>query len=92
MKRGGDKKLHISGFHKNPRQRHWICRRGAKLSLLIAQQVVTESKGGYGSQCATTCSLRAVPRRRGNLSLLAQITTPRGTSVAIHLRTTNPTC
>lgn len=26
---------------------------GAKLSLLLAERVVTESKGGYGSRCAT---------------------------------------
>ena len=26
---------------------------GAKLSLLVAKSVITETKGGYGSRCAT---------------------------------------
>lgn len=58
---------------------------GAKLSLLIAQQVITESKGGYGSQCATAWQLAGPYRAPWKfIAFSGQINTPRGTSVAIH--------
>jgi len=58
---------------------------GAKLSLLIAQQVVTESKGGYGSQCATTWQLTGSYRAPWKfIPFSDKINTSRGTSVAIH--------
>jgi hypothetical protein len=58
---------------------------GAKLSLLIARQVVTESKGGYGSHCATTWQLTGPYRAPWKfVPFSGKINNPRGTSVAIH--------
>ena len=58
---------------------------GAKLSLLIAQQVITESKGGYGSHCATTWQLTGPYRAPWKfIPFSDKINNPRGTSVAIH--------
>ncbi|MEK7161994.1 MAG: hypothetical protein AAB729_04890, partial [Patescibacteria group bacterium] len=58
---------------------------GAKLSLLIAQQVITESKGGHGSQCATTWQLTGSYRAPWKfIPFSGNIKNSRGTSVAIH--------
>lgn len=59
---------------------------GAKLSLLLADKVVTESKGGYGSRCATTWSLSSPYRAPWKyLPFANTVKSSRGTSVTIYL-------
>jgi len=58
---------------------------GAKLSLLIAEKVVTESKGGYGTRSATEWQLKDAHRAPWKfIPFSGSIKTPRGTSVGIH--------
>ncbi|MBI5220939.1 MAG: ATP-binding protein [Candidatus Liptonbacteria bacterium] len=58
---------------------------GAKLSLLIADKVITESRGGYGSQCATEWHLQNAYRAPWKFVPFSQaVRGPRGTAVAIH--------
>ncbi|MBI2050817.1 MAG: ATP-binding protein [Parcubacteria group bacterium] len=58
---------------------------GAKLSLLLAERVVTESKGGYGSRCATEWRLSNAYRAPWKfVSFSGAVSGPRGTSVSMH--------
>lgn len=58
---------------------------GAKLSLLLAERVVTESKGGYGSQCATEWGLTGSYRAPWKfIPFSGGVVTPRGTAVSIY--------
>lgn len=64
---------------------------GAKLSLLIAQKVVTESKGGHGSRSATEWQLTGPYRAPWKfIPFSGSINGPRGTSVAIHFTDNQP--
>ncbi len=59
---------------------------GAKLALLIAEKVITESKGGHGSQAATEWRLTGPFRAPWKfLPFSGSVSSPRGTSVSIHL-------
>ena len=59
---------------------------GAKLSLLLAEKVITESKGGYGSRCATKWRLTSPYRAPWKfLPFSGAVPGPRGTSVSIYL-------
>lgn len=59
---------------------------GAKLSLLIAKSVITETKGGHGSHCATQWYLMADTRAPWKfIPSSGKVTTPRGTAVTIEL-------
>jgi hypothetical protein len=86
MKRGAIKNYHnIAASTKTRGSGIGFAGVGAKLSLLIAQQVVTESKGGYGSHCATTWQLTGPYRAPWKfIPFSDKINNPRGTSVAIH--------
>lgn len=86
MKRGAIKNYHnIAASTKTRGSGIGFAGVGAKLSLLIAQQVVTESKGGYGSQCATTWQLTGPYRAPWKfIPFSGSIPNSRGTSVAIH--------
>ena len=58
---------------------------GAKLALLIADKVVTESKGGHGSQAATEWRLISPYRAPWKfLPFAGGVQTPRGTAVSIY--------
>ncbi len=58
---------------------------GAKLSLLIAEKVVTESRGGHGSQSATEWSMTGPYRAPWKyVPFMGTVTATRGTSVAIY--------
>lgn len=58
---------------------------GAKLSLLLAAKVVTESKGGYGSQCATEWRLTNPYRAPWKFTPFSgQVPTARGTAASIY--------
>jgi len=58
---------------------------GAKLSLLLAERVVTESKGGYGSRCATEWSLANAYRAPWKfVPFSGAVAGPRGTAVSMH--------
>ncbi len=58
---------------------------GAKLSLLIADKVVTESKGGHGTKSATEWQLTQTYRAPWKfVPYSGTVQTPRGTSVTIH--------
>lgn len=63
---------------------------GAKLSLLVARSVTTETKGGYGSKCATswrlTSDIRAPWKFVPSSGLVA---TSRGTAVTIETTGSN---
>lgn len=59
---------------------------GAKLSLLLAEKVITESKGGHGSQCATEWQLAGLYRAPWKFTPFQNnVTAPRGTAVSIYL-------
>ena len=58
---------------------------GAKLSLLLAEKVVTESKGGHGSRCATEWRMSGQYRAPWKfVPFSGAVGTPRGTAVSIH--------
>ncbi|TSC57151.1 MAG: hypothetical protein Greene041679_415 [Parcubacteria group bacterium Greene0416_79] len=58
---------------------------GAKLSLLLAERVVTESKGGRGSRAATEWRLANPYRAPWKfIPTSGAVGTPRGTSVTLH--------
>ncbi len=58
---------------------------GAKLSLLIAERVVTESRGGHGSQAATEWSMTTPYRAPWKFTpFTGGVTGPRGTAVTIY--------
>jgi len=58
---------------------------GAKLSLLLAERVITESKGGRGSTSATEWSLSGPYRAPWKfIPSEERVPTPRGTSVSIY--------
>lgn len=60
---------------------------GAKLSLLIAEAVITQSRGGYGSRCSTTWHLASDTRAPWKFLPSDKIIPyPRGTAVSIILR------
>ncbi len=86
MKRGVIKNYHnIAASTKTRGSGIGFAGVGAKLSLLIAQQVITESKGGHGSQCATTWQLTGHYRAPWKfIPFSGHINNSRGTSVAIH--------
>ncbi|PIR56630.1 MAG: hypothetical protein COU72_05240 [Parcubacteria group bacterium CG10_big_fil_rev_8_21_14_0_10_41_35] len=64
---------------------------GAKLSLLLAQKVVTESKGGHGSRCATEWRLSSPYRAPWKFTPFSgAVQTARGTSVGIHFSDSQP--
>ncbi|MDR3642808.1 MAG: ATP-binding protein [Candidatus Doudnabacteria bacterium] len=86
MKRGAIKNYHnIAASTKTRGSGIGFAGVGAKLSLLIASQVITESKGGYGSHCATTWQLTGPYRAPWKfITFSDKINSPRGTSVAIH--------
>ncbi|PKL72585.1 hypothetical protein CVV26_01065 [Candidatus Kuenenbacteria bacterium HGW-Kuenenbacteria-1] len=57
---------------------------GAKLSLLIAKSVITETKGGYGSHCATTWHLMNADRAPWKfIPSQGKVKTSRGTAITI---------
>ncbi|MFH1838367.1 MAG: ATP-binding protein [Candidatus Kuenenbacteria bacterium] len=57
---------------------------GAKLSLLIAKSVITETKGGYGSHCSTTWHLMNENRAPWKfISSQGKVKTSRGTAITI---------
>lgn len=59
---------------------------GAKLSLLIANAVITETKGGYGSRCATEWYLKSDASAPWKfIPSSGKVPTPRGTAVSIVL-------
>jgi hypothetical protein len=63
---------------------------GAKLSLLISQKVYTETKGGYGSRCATEWYLRnetSAPWKFVPFS--GKVLSSRGTAISIVLKNSN---
>lgn len=61
---------------------------GAKLALLVAKSVVTETKGGNGSRCATAWYLQNEQRAPWKFVPSAgKVTSPRGTAVTIDLAT-----
>ena len=58
---------------------------GAKLSLLLAAKVVTESKGGRGSRCATEWRLTSPYRAPWKFTPFSgQVKTARGTAASIY--------
>ncbi len=58
---------------------------GAKLSLLLAERVVTESKGGYGSQCATEWGLTGSYRAPWKfIPFSGGVAAARGTAISIY--------
>jgi len=58
---------------------------GAKLSLLLAERVVTESKGGYGSRCATEWYLANAYRAPWKfVPFSGAVAGPRGTAASIY--------
>ncbi len=62
---------------------------GAKLSLLITEKVVTESKGGYGSQCATEWSMTGPYRAPWKFVPFAgSVKTSRGTAISLYFTDT----
>ncbi len=63
---------------------------GAKLSLLISNSIITETKGGAGSRCATEWHLKNETRAPWNfITTPGVVQTPRGTAVTINLATEN---
>lgn len=57
---------------------------GAKLSLLVAKSVATETKGGYGSKCATSWRLTSDTRAPWKfIPSSGLVVTSRGTAVTI---------
>ncbi len=63
---------------------------GAKLSLLIASSVITETKGGYGSRCATSWRLASENRAPWKfIPFSNKVTFPRGTAITINLSKSN---
>lgn len=63
---------------------------GAKLSLLIASSVITETKGGYGSRCATSWHLASENRAPWKFVPFSnKVTFPRGTAITINLSKLN---
>lgn len=57
---------------------------GAKLSLLITKEVITETKGGYGSRAATTWHLSSPHRAPWKfIPFSNKVKTPKGTAVTI---------
>ncbi|KKU76892.1 MAG: hypothetical protein UY03_C0024G0005 [Parcubacteria group bacterium GW2011_GWA2_47_64] len=64
---------------------------GAKLSLLLAERVVTESRGGRGSRAATEWRLTNPYRAPWKfIPTSGAVTFPRGTSVTIHFADNQP--
>ncbi len=60
---------------------------GAKLSLLVANSVITETKGGHGTHAATTWHLSSDTRAPWQfLPCSGIVSTPRGTAVTIVLK------
>lgn len=60
---------------------------GAKLSLLIADYVITEAKGGYGSRCATKWWLKSDTSAPWQFTTFSgKVNSPRGVAVSIILR------
>lgn len=58
---------------------------GAKLSLLISSSVITETKGGYGSRCATTWHLTSENHAPWKFIPYSQkVSSPRGTAITIN--------
>lgn len=63
---------------------------GAKLSLLVAEKVITESKGARGSRSASEWKLSGAYRAPWKfLPYSGTISTPRGSSVTIHIKNEN---
>lgn len=63
---------------------------GAKLSLLLASSVLTETKGGYGSRCATTWYLKnetSAPWKF--VPFGGRVVGARGTAITIQLKEAN---
>lgn len=92
MKRAALKDYHnIASSSKTRGQGIGFAGVGAKLSLLIADKVVTESKGGYGSQCATEWKLSNTYRAPWKfVPFLGSVSGSRGTSVAIYFSDGQP--
>lgn len=64
---------------------------GAKLSLLLAERVVTESKGGHGSQCATEWRLAGPYRAPWKFTPFSgKVKTGRGTAASIYFSDNQP--
>jgi HSP90 family molecular chaperone len=86
MKRAALKDYHnIASSTKTRGQGIGFAGVGAKLSLLIADRVVTESKGGYGTKAATEWRLTNPYRAPWKfIPFSGTVTTPRGTSVTIY--------
>ncbi len=86
MKREGIKAYHnIASSAKTRGQGIGFAGVGAKLSLLIADKVVTESRGGHGSQCSTEWNLTGPYRAPWKfIPFSGSVQTSRGTSVAIY--------
>lgn len=64
---------------------------GAKLSLLLAEKVVTESKGGRGSRAATEWRLTNPYRAPWRFVPTTEaVSFPRGTSVTLHFTDVQP--
>lgn len=65
---------------------------GAKLSLLVADSVITETKGGHGTHAATTWHLSSETRAPWQfLPCSGIVSTPRGTAVTIVLKDVDST-
>jgi len=63
---------------------------GAKLSLLLTKQVLTETKGGYGSRAATSWHLSSPIRAPWKfIPFSGKVKTTRGTAVSIFLSDKN---
>ncbi len=63
---------------------------GAKLSLLTAEKVITETKGGYGSHCSTEWQLKSDISAPWKFKpSLGKVKTTRGTAVSIILQNPN---
>lgn len=63
---------------------------GAKLSLLIASSVITETKGGYGSRCATSWHLATENRAPWKfIPFSGKVPFSRGTAVVINIPNPN---
>ena len=59
---------------------------GAKLSLLLADYLITETKGGYGSRCATQWYLSSETRAPWKfIPFSGKVKTSRGTAITIFL-------
>lgn len=64
---------------------------GAKLALLISKLVITETKGGHGSRCATSWHLKDSNHAPWKfIPFSGKVRSPQGTAITIFLSDDNP--